>query len=52
MDHCLKLLSLEDQSFLFLYLHFGYPFKLMTDDKAIMSLFDPSRNVSPQASQW
>jgi len=24
---------------------FGYPFTLMTDNKAIMLLFDPSRNV-------
>ena len=29
---------------------FGYPFTLMTDNKAIMSLFDPTRSVSPQAS--
>jgi len=29
---------------------FGYPFTLMTHNKAIMSLLDPSRNVSSQAS--
>ena len=29
---------------------FGHKFTLVTDNKALMSLFDPSRNVSPQAS--
>ena len=29
---------------------FGHKFTLVTDNKAIMSLFDPGRNVSPQAS--
>ena len=29
---------------------FGYPFTLMTDNKPIMSLFDPTRSVSLQAS--
>ena len=29
---------------------FGHKFTLVTDNKAIVSLFDPSRNVSPQAS--
>ena len=28
---------------------FGHKFTLVTDNKAIISLFDPSRNVSPQA---
>ena len=29
---------------------FGHKFTLVTDNKAIMSLFDPGRNASPQAS--
>ena len=29
---------------------FGHKFTLVMDNKAIISLFDPSRNVSPQAS--
>ena len=29
---------------------FGHKFSLVTDNKALVSLFDPSRNVSPQAS--
>ena len=29
---------------------FGHKFTLVTDNKAIVSLFDPSSNVSPQAS--
>ena len=29
---------------------FGHKFTLVTDNKALMSLFDPFRNVSPQAS--
>ena len=29
---------------------FGHKFTLVTDNKAIISLFDPSRNISPKAS--
>ena len=37
------------QSLLFHTYIFGNPFTFMTENKAIMSLFDPFRNVLPQA---